>query len=258
MKLIIETLKGEWGTFTPFHIFTILVTLSAPFILYFALRKKSMMTQKITLFILSLSGTGAIIYNLLMWGSSLEYLPFHLCSINALLLPISIITSSRLLASTLPLFSIGAFAAIALNYAQGNYVILSWVFAVYFFPHMLEFAIPFVQLKLGLVKTGAKYIFPSVGMTFLFYTVAHFVNRVVNKVLDAQEKVDSLGEPVSVNYMYSLDPEGLPILSQLWDICPCEYFYMLLLLPLVLLIYSSMNYKEIFQMIALRRSGSIR
>lgn len=258
MKSIIETLKGEWGTFTPFHIFTILVTLSAPFILYFALRKRSAMTQKITLFILSLSGTGAIIYNLLMWGSPLEYLPFHLCSINALLLPISIITSSKLLASTLPLFSIGAFAAIAFNYAQGNYVILSWVFVAYFFPHMFEFAIPFVQLKLGLVKTGARYIFPAVGMTFSFYTVAHFVNRVVNKVLDAQEKVDSLGEPVSVNYMYSLDPEGLPILSQLWDILPCEYFYMLLLFPLVLLIYSVINCKEIFQLIAARRSGTIR
>lgn len=257
MKLIIETLKGEWGTFTPFHIFTILVTLSAPFILYFALRKKSAMTQKITLFILSLSGTGAIIYNLLMWGSPLEYLPFHLCSINALLLPISIITSSRLLANTLPLFSIGAFAAIAFNYAQGNYVILSWVFVAYFFPHMFEFAIPFVQLKLGLVKSGAKYILPSVGMTFSFYTVAHVVNRAVNKILDVQEKVDSLGKPVDVNYMYSLDPEGLPILSQLWDIFPCEYFYMLLLLPVVLLIYTMLNCRELFQLIAARRSGYI-
>ena len=76
----------KWGFFTPTHILTLVlaaVTLTA---LYYGLRNRSAKIQTAVLFVLSLSGIAAIVFNLLRWGSPLEYLPLHLCSVNLFLI----------------------------------------------------------------------------------------------------------------------------------------------------------------------------
>lgn len=241
MTIFAQLLEFKWGSFSAFHIVTIALSLATPVILYYILRSRTQKTQRICLFVLSLSGMAAICYNLLMWGSPLEYLPLHLCSINAIIMPIAIVTANKLLANLLPLFSLGALAAIILNTGQADYVVMSWVFAFYYIPHTLEFAIPFVLLKLGIFKSDTHYILPSVGLTFGIYTFVHFVNVFINSLGIS----NGTGSTISVNYMYSISPQGIPLISQIWNICPHEYFYMLFLVPIVALFYVAMNLKAI-------------
>ena len=87
----------KWGTFGPVHILTLILGAVMVVGLYYSLKKASKKVQTLVLGILSFSGIAAIVYNLLMWGSPLQYLPLHLCSINALLLPIVVFTRSKTL-----------------------------------------------------------------------------------------------------------------------------------------------------------------
>lgn len=71
----------KWGSFGPVHIITLILSAAIVVALYFILKGKTEKTQKIVLFLLSLWGPAAIVYNILMWGlksSVLEYLPLHL------------------------------------------------------------------------------------------------------------------------------------------------------------------------------------
>ena len=69
-----------WGSFGVIHITSLILGVGMIMGLYFLLKKFSAKAQTVVLGILSFAGVGAIVYNLLMWGSPLEYLPFHLCS----------------------------------------------------------------------------------------------------------------------------------------------------------------------------------
>ena len=76
-----------WGTFTPQHIATLFLSVAVIVGLHFLLLKCSPKIQTATLFVLSFAGIAAIVFNLLMWDSPIEYLPLHMCSVNALLCP---------------------------------------------------------------------------------------------------------------------------------------------------------------------------
>ena len=62
-----------WGTFGVVHFATLLLGAAMVVGLYFLLKKKSSRVQTIVLGVLSFSGIGAILFNLLMWGTPLEY-----------------------------------------------------------------------------------------------------------------------------------------------------------------------------------------
>ena len=91
----------KWGFFTPQHILTLILAAAMITGLYYILKNKSHKIQTAVLFLLSLSGIAAIIYNLVTWGSPLEYLPLHLCSINALILPVAVLTRNKTLGNLL-------------------------------------------------------------------------------------------------------------------------------------------------------------
>ena len=78
----------KWGFFTPAHLLTLVLAAAMLTALYYGLRNKSQKIQTMVLLPLSLSGVAAIVFNLLHWGSPLEYLPLHLCSINIILIAI--------------------------------------------------------------------------------------------------------------------------------------------------------------------------
>jgi len=94
----------------------------------------------------------AMVFNLVNWGSPLEYLPLHLCSLNALVLPFAVFTRNKTLGNLLLLWSLGALAAVVVNTAQADFEVFSATFCFYFFPHVLEFGIPILLFKLGLVE----------------------------------------------------------------------------------------------------------
>ncbi len=252
-----EKLKEiKWGSFTPLHIGTLILSVCIITALYFILKNKSEKTQKLVLFILSLSAPIAVLYNILVWGTKstiLEYLPFHLCSINAILLPFLVWKKSNFLGNLLPVYSVGAIAALVFNTFQADYAIFGHVFLMYYFPHTFEFAIPILMLALGLVKIKPKYIAPCLTTTFVMYTGIHFINVFLNKYLEAKQILDSAGNIIQVNYMYSLAPMGNPALEFFWSVIPYEYFYMLVTIPIFALVYALMNLGNIIKAVKARK-----
>ena len=230
----------KWGSFGVVHIATLLFAAAMIVGLYFALRRASRKVQTLVLGVLSFSGIAAIVFNLVTWGSPLEYLPLHLCSINALLLPIVVFTRSKTGGNLLLVWCLGALAALVVNMAQAEYELNSWTFVFYYFPHVLEFGIPILLFKLGLIEKHPKYILSTIVITMLIYTGVHLANVGLNNYLAANNVLDYAENLIQVNYMYSIRPEN-PLLALFWQIIPCEYWYMYMIIP-ILVVYLSIVY----------------
>lgn len=222
-----------WGFLSTAHILSLVLAVGMIAGLYFLLRRANPTVQIIILGVLSFSGIAAIIFNLVTWKSPLEYLPFHLCSLNAMVLPIAVFSRNKILNNLLLLWSLGALVAVFVNNAVAEAEILSWTFVFYYFPHVLEFGIPVLMFLLKLVKKDVKCIATTLGITMASYTVIHFINLWINSYTAANNIPDWAGNVVKVNYMYSLGPAGLPILTQLYQILPYEYWYMYLVAAVI-------------------------
>lgn len=230
-----------WGSFGVVHLLSLLLGAGMIVGLYFLLRRASVKIQTVVLGILSFSGIAAIIFNLLAWGSPYEYLPLHLCSLTALVLPIAVITRSKVLGNLLLLWSLGAVMALVVNTAQADFEILSATFAFYFFPHLLEFGIPILLVALGLVKMDIKCIGSTLLITLGTLIVVHLANVGLNSYFAANEILNPAGDLVQVNYMYTIKPEN-PVLALFWSLIPYPFWYMLpvvvIVLVYLLLVYS--------------------
>lgn len=230
----------KWGTFGLVHIATLIFAAALIIGLYFVLRRASRKVQIGVLGVLSFSGIAAIVFNLAAWGSPLEYLPLHLCSINAILLPIVVFTRSKTLGNLLLVWCLGALAALVVNFAQAEFLLSSWTFVFYFFPHVLEFGIPILLFSLGIVEKHPKYILSTLGITMGIYTGVHLCNLSLNFWLRANNMLDHAGELIQVNYMYSIVPEN-PLLALFKQVIPFDYWYMYMIVP-ILAIYLSIVY----------------
>lgn len=147
-------------------------------------------------------------------------LPFHLCSYTAMLLPFAVAFKSKKLCATLSLWSIGALVAIVLNDEAVGYKINSIDFAIYYFPHLIEFTVPLLMLFLGKFKIKFKDIYWILGLTFGVYTLSFIVNLILTKTI------------APTNYLFSMGPTN-PVTQALYNILPCKYFYMYLTLPAI-------------------------
>lgn len=215
-----------WGTFGALHLTSLVLAVLINVGLYFLLKGRSRRTQIITLGVLSFLGIGAILYNLLTWGSPLEYLPFHLCSLSALLLPIAVLTRGKVPCNLLLLWSLGAFVALILNYSVAEAEIVSWTFFFYYFPHVLECGIPIIVFKLGLSELSPRCIAPTIGITLTAYTLIHFLNVWINNYCLNENILTPSGDLLQVNYMFSITPEN-PLLALFYQWIPQPYWYML-------------------------------
>ena len=233
-----------WGSYGVVHIASLLISAAIIVGLYFVLRKCSERVKTIVLFILSFSGISAIIFNLVTWGSPIEYLPFHMCSISAMLLPFAVITRNKVINNLLLLWCLGALIALVLNQAQANYEIFSWTFFFYYFPHTLEVGIPILMFALGLVKKDVKCIGSTLGLTLYLYTTVHLLNVLLNNYAAANNIVDWAGNVVKLNYMYSVDPTN-PVLQLMYNLVPHPYWYMLVATPFILLYLALVYLPEI-------------
>lgn len=215
----------EWGFMTPIHIMTLAAAALMNVGLYYALRRRSRRVQTLVLLVFSLSGIAAIVYNLLRWDAPLQYLPLHLCSVNALALPFAVVTRSKRLGNLLLLWSLGALVALVLNFEVTTVHVFDEVFNFYYFPHVFEFGIPVLLFKLGLVKKDVRCIGSTLGITLTVYTFAHLCNKIINAWCIAT------GQSFRVNYMFSIQPNN-PLTQLFHDLVPYEYWYMLLVLPI--------------------------
>lgn len=230
----------KWGSFGIVHITSLFVAAGIIVGLYFALRKASRGVQTAVFGVLSFSGIAAIIFNLVTWGSPLEYLPLHLCSINAILLPIVVFTRNKTLGNMLLVWCLGALAALVVNTAQADFELDSATFMFYYFPHVLEFGIPILLFRLGLIEKHYRYILSSIVITMLIYTGVHFSNVLLNAWCVKNQILDYAGNLIQVNYMYSLVPSN-PLLELFWKVIPADYWYMYMIVP-ILAVYLGLVY----------------
>ena len=246
-----------WGSFSIAHIVSLILAVGIIAALYFVLRKANNTVKIAVLGVLSFSGIAAIIFNLVTWNSPWEYLPFHLCSINAMVLPFAVFSRNKILNNLLLLWSLGALIALVINNAVAETEILGWTFVFYYFPHVLEFGIPILMFLLKLVKKDVKCLGTTLGITMASYTLIHFINLWVNSHAAANNITTPAGEVVKVNYMYSLGPDGLPILTQLYQLVPFEYWYMYLV-AVVIAVYLVIVYlPEIIKLIKNKKKAGI-
>ncbi len=214
-----------WGTFGIVHISSLIIALVTCIGIFFALKSMNNKARYILLLILSCSGISAIIFNLLTWGSPLEYLPLHMCSITAILLPIVLLTRNNMIGNVLLVWSLGSILAVIFNHSQSNYEILSWTFFFYFVPHILECAVTIYLFAFKYIKLSAKYIPSTLGITTIIYTFVHICNLIINNYCINNNVLDSAGNIIKVNYMYSLQPT-VPLMELMWNIIPYQYWYM--------------------------------
>lgn len=207
-----------WGTFSIIHIISLIIGCLIIMGLYFLLKNKNDEVKVNVLFLLSLTGLIAIVYNLIKWKSPLEYLPLHLCSLNALILPIAIKSKSKILNNLLLLWSLGALFALIVNYEQSHFELLSWTFILYYFPHTFYLGFPILMFKLKLVEKDYKCISSTLLITFICYTVIHFANLIINHIAIVKNIIDWRGEIIKVNYMFSVTPVN-PMLDFFWRLC---------------------------------------
>ena len=224
-----------WGTFTPQHIATLFLSVAVIVGLHFLLRKCSPKTQTATLFVLSFAGIAAILFNLLMWGFPLEYLPLHMCSINALLLPATVLSKNRVLGSLTLLWCLGAALALIVNTGQAEFLIPSSTFFFFYIPHTLEIAVPVLLFTTGLIRFDFRTTPITVALTMGIYTLVHFANLALNRYVQANGILNYFGEIARINYMFSLSPEGNPLLELFWKAIPFSYWYMFGAIPLIVL-----------------------
>lgn len=217
----------KWGFFTPAHIMTLVLAAAMLLALYYGLKNKSQKVQTMVLFPLSLSGIAAIVFNLLRWGSPLEYLPLHLCSINAMLLPFAVLTRNTKLGNLLLVWCLGALVALVANFEMADTELFGVAFNFYFFPHVFEFGIPVLLFKLGLVKKDPDCIGTTISGTMFLYTLVHLCNVGINRYCSM------VGNGIRVNYMFSMEPTN-PLVALFYKVIPHPYWHMYMVLPIVL------------------------
>lgn len=236
----------KWGFFTATHIISLLIGAGLILGLYYLLKQLPPKKQSIILFVLSFSGIAAILFNLLAWGTPLEYLPLHLCSLNAMVLPFAVYKKNELLSNLLLLWSLGALVALVVNSAQAEYEIFSFTFLFYFFPHVLEFGIPILLFKLGHVKKKLKYIWTTVAITLVAYIVIHVINVMLNAYCLNNNIINPSQELVQVNYMFSINPDN-PVLAIFYSWIPYPFWYMLPVIPIVIVYLCAIYAKQILE-----------
>lgn len=228
-----------WGTFTVPHIVSLLFAVVLTVGLHFLLRKLSDRRKTAVLFVLSFAGISAIVFNLVTWGSPLEYLPLHMCSVHALILPVTVATRHRVLGMFSLFCCLGAILALVVNTGQAHFEILSPTFAFYYFPHVLEAAVPILLFTTGLIRPEGRSILPTVLFTVLVYTAVHFTNVGINAYAAAQGLANWEGNTLTVNYMFSLSHEENPLLKMFWHCIPYPYWYMYAAVPILAVYLSS-------------------
>lgn len=170
-------------------------------------------------------------------------------------LPIAVFSRNKTINNLLLLWSLGALVALILNTSVAETEICSWTFVFYYFPHVLEFGIPVLMFRLGLVKKDVKCIATTLTITMVSYTLIHFINLWVNAYAIANNILDWAGNVIKVNYMYSLFPDN-PVLALFYQIIPYEYWYMYLVVVVIAVYLVGVYMKEIIQLIKEKKKAA--
>ena len=109
--------------------------------------------------------------------SLLDRLPFHLCSLNAIIMPIGIMSKNKILLNYMYAISLPGAAAAMLTPAMsyyGRYFYLSWQVVFFYLDHAIIVIIPILAVVCRVFRPDVKYL-PRVMMLFLPYTAAIYI-----------------------------------------------------------------------------------
>ncbi len=222
----------QWGFMSAAHIISLVLAVGIIVAAHFALRPLSRKTQTAILGVFSFFGIISIIYNLVAMGSPLEHLPLHLCSFNAIVLPIAVFTKNKTLGNLLLVWCLGALAALILNNDVAELSIFSGRVIFYYVPHVVELGIPLLLFTLGHIKKDPKCILSTVVITMVIYTLVHFANLALTEYVTANNILNAQGELIVPNYMFSMVANN-PLLDLFQKLIPGVYWHMYLAVPIV-------------------------
>ncbi len=216
-----------WGSFGNVHLITLALAVVINISIYFILRRKTRTVQILSLFTLSLFGVGYIVCGMLSGGANiLKNLPLSFWSLSALLLPFAVLTRGKRTCNLLLIWSVGSILALVSNSAMADINVFSVEFIAYFMTHVLGAGIPILLFELNLVRRNTGTARSTIIFTVFVFTVVHVLNLVINS-LNGWSVADG------VNYMATLEPNS-EILNFFYAIIPSSYWYMILVLPLML------------------------
>lgn len=236
-----------WGTFTVQHILSLAAIVAFAVSLHFILKRLSDKAKTRVLFAVSLIGVAAVLYDLVRWGQPLLYLPLHLCSLNALIIPFAVLTKNKVAAHLTLVWSLGAMLVLIVNTGQAYYEMFSEAFWVFVLCHTVDVTVPALLFTTGLVEFNIKKAPAVIGTTMAAYTGVHFINLGINKHL--AKKAASLALYArsraaipQVNYMYSLGDEGNAAFAFFKQIIPYDYWHMYLIAPIIAVFLFSVHF----------------
>lgn len=224
----------SYELFGTFHIFTLVLSVITPFILWLTLRNRKDLTKRIVLLILSLIGVFYLFLEIFRDGNILYDLPIHLCALNGLLIPVVLITKNKTIGNMLLLWSFGALGALIFCFEVEMYTtndLRSWT---YFIPHYFQLTLPITIGILKIIDVDYRTIPKTMLYTFIAYTIVHITNK----------GFASLDSSLATNYMFSVWHQNNVFLSFFWKLCPYQYFYMLLLFPLTIVFVIIIYFKQ--------------
>lgn len=248
----------KWGyPFQPVHLVTMVIAAALIVGVYFLLKYLPERVRYGCLIGLSFLGIVAIIFNLVRWGSPLEYLPFHMCSITAILLPIAVISRNRIIGNLLVVWCLGSLLALIFpTSVQAEYEILSDAFFIFYIPHIFEFAVTVYLFLFGYIKKDFKTIPSTLGITLGIYTLVHFINLAINHYCAAHNIVNKYGDVISVSYMFSMKSPGNPVLDLFWKIIPHPYWYMYLAVVILAVYLVVLYLPQIIRAVKAKKQGA--
>ena len=217
-----------WGSFGTVHLVTLALAVLINVAIYFLLMRTTRAKRLVILFILSLFGAGMVVVNVMNNSSDiLRNLPLSFWALNALLLPIAVFLHSKRICNLLLIWSVASILALVLNSDMKNVEVFSVEFLVYYTMHVLGAGIPILIFETGIVKRDPRTVKSSLTLTIITFVAVHLTNIFINISNDW-----SVSE--GVNYMSSLAPTST-ILNFFYALIPSAFWYMIFVLPLILL-----------------------
>ena len=161
------------------------------------------------------------------------------------MLPIVVFTRNKTLGNLLLFWSLGALFALVLNTSMATTELFSMPFCFYYFPHILEFGIPIILFKLGLIKKDFKCIPSTLIITLGIFIIVHFINVGLNSYCIENNITDYAGNIIQVNYMFTISHDNLPLLTTFYSIIPYPFWYLLFVLPIIAIYLGGVYLKQI-------------
>lgn len=149
-------------------------------------------------------------------------LPLQLCNISMFLVPIGILLNKGKISQFLKGYGffvapLGAFMAITSPEPLFNGTSLLEFYNIgFYFTHLNILCYGILLVTLGFYRPSYKAMPLMVGFIFILSIVIY-----------GADKLLSLIGGVTVNYFFLVNPGGVSILESFWKIIPCEYFYMI-------------------------------